>query len=172
MASTQLTPDSKMPSGVDGSEAQPVAEHGLGDRHGSEEGVSATLLQTFCWNIFWNRAYSTTFFAIYQHVWHVLMQYHVYEYTSELDMGRVHPWVGSVRVGLGRVIASWVDASYSLHHAALALRHFGTAAHTAEHGPQLVIFWVNIDYQTLTLKTVECIELVRWGLRGGFLTHQ
>ena len=31
------------------------------------------------------------------------------------------------------VHASWVDAHYSLHHAAIAVRHFGTAAHTAEN---------------------------------------
>jgi len=48
MASIESLPDSKIPYGVDGSEAHPhpVAGHGLGDRRGSEEGVFATSTAT------------------------------------------------------------------------------------------------------------------------------
>lgn len=31
------------------------------------------------------------------------------------------------------VHAAWVDREYSIHHAALAVRHFGTAAHTGDN---------------------------------------
>jgi len=44
MTSTQLLPDSKTPSGVDGSGTHQVAEHGPDDRRGIEDGVFATLL--------------------------------------------------------------------------------------------------------------------------------
>jgi len=37
MASNEILPDSKIPYGVDGSEAHPLAGHGLDDRRGPEE---------------------------------------------------------------------------------------------------------------------------------------